>query len=102
MRSVSDPPIWGGQKPLFGWDRRFRGVGRLSTRNKRLQEDHRMTKRERARITELKTLHASDGFDPAYEIHRISERANQRQEQADCVYRLFGISRWVDAMTRTA
>ena len=47
-----------------------------------------MTKRERARITELKTLHASDGFDPAYEIHRISERANQRQEQADCVYRL--------------
>jgi len=50
----------------------------------------------------LKTLHASDGFDPAYEIHRISERAYERKEQADCVYRLFGISRWVDAMTRTA
>ncbi len=61
-----------------------------------------MPKRERARSTELKTLHASDGFYPASEIHRISERAYERKEQADCVYRLFGISRWVDAMTRTA
>ena len=61
-----------------------------------------MTKRERARITELKTLHASDGFNPAYEIHRISERAYERKEQTDCVYRLFGISRWVDAITRAA
>ena len=61
-----------------------------------------MPKRERARITELKTLHASAGFDPAYEIHRISERAYERKEQADCVYRLFGISRWVDAITRAA
>ena len=92
----------GVRTPYLGGIAVFGGSAGCRHATKRLQEDHRMTKRERARITELKTLHASDGFDPAYEIHRISERANQRQEQADCVYRLFGISRWVDAMTRTA